>query len=195
MRISRLFLIIGGLSLACTPLLHAKNGKHLGELKQLAGSINFSLASGKTVTDANGIHYTFNGVTTHEDKVYPPEYWGTYPLYFFGRPVGIRVALANTGSRKVIKLKVVTEVFILMTDGSNGGQLAPTKEVEVELKKGETRSIDATFTAQATSNSDSGLDRFIVKVLHINQGGGPGNAEPGLIMVKEGVFCPPNLME
>jgi hypothetical protein len=187
--------MIGGLLLACTPLLHAKNGEHRGELKQLAGSINFSLASGQTVTDANGTHYMYHGITTHDNKVYPPEYWGTYPLYFFGRPVGVRVDLANTGPRNTIKLKVVTEVYILMTDGSNGGQLAPTKEVEVVLKKGERRSIDATFTAQATSSSDSGLDRFVVKVLHVNRGGGPGNAEPGLIMVKEGIFCPPGLME
>ena len=38
---------------------------------------------------------------------------------------------------------------------------------------------------------DSGPDRFIVKVLHVNEGGGMGNEEPGLMLSKEGLFCPP----
>ena len=51
------------------------------------------------------------------------------------------------------------------------------------------------FKAEYNPGAESGLDRFLVKVLHMNEGGGPGNAEPALIMIKEGVFCPPDIQK
>jgi hypothetical protein len=64
---------------------------------------------------------------------------------------------------------------------------------DVLIDRGETKTIDVSFTAQATPSAESGLDRLIVRVQHINQGGGPGNEYPALIMEKEAVFCPPRL--
>ena len=167
-------------------------GKHKGEVNQLDVDISFYAISGQTTTDASGIRYcNAAGRCSYENKVYPPEYWGTYPLFYFGRLTGITVKITNKGPRNVAKVLITTEAYVLKTDGSSGTPLIQPRYIEVEVEKGETKIIDASFTPQYTPGMDSGLDRFLVKVSHLNQGGGKGNPEPGLIMVKEGVFCPP----
>jgi hypothetical protein len=171
-----------------------KAGKHKGEVKQLDVSIDFHSAYGQTITDASGIRYcNLAGRCSYENKVYPPEYWGVYAMYYFGRPNGITVTVTNNGPRQVAKLRITTECYVLRTDGTNGGQMMEPRIIDIEVEKGETKVIDASFTAYYTPGLDSGLDRFIVKVSHPNQGGGPGNSDPALIMVKEAVFCPPEL--
>lgn len=171
-----------------------KQGKHLGEQKMLDVQIEFLDSFGKTVTNANGTFYYYrNWLIGVEDKVYPPQYWGEYPLYFFGLPTKVLVKITNLGPRAKTKVMIKTESYVLRTDGSNGAILKPPQTIEVEIEKGETKLIDATFTTQWTPEADSGLDRFIVKVLHINEGGGPGNIEPAIILQKEGVYCPPKL--
>ena len=44
-------------------------------------------------------------MTFHEDKVYPPQYWGDFPLYFFGSKVGASVTVTNNGPRAKEKLR------------------------------------------------------------------------------------------
>ena len=165
---------------------------HVGERRQLAVEIAFSDEFGETVTDACGTEYHFDDNVLYEDKVYPEEYWGTFPLYFFGTEVGVTVTVTNLGPRANAKLRVRTEAFVLLTDGSSGAQLAPTREVDVELALGESATIDASFTAEYVADAtgmEGGLDRFIVEVLHPN----PGRDDAALIMRREGVFCPPEL--
>ena len=53
--------------------------------------VQFSGAFGSTTTNSSGIFYNFFGITLSEDKVYPSQYWGTFPLYFFGTRVGATV--------------------------------------------------------------------------------------------------------
>ena len=169
-------------------------GPHLGEREQLEVGIVFSQESGETVTDEEGIHYHFDGLVMSENKIYPSEYWGTYPLYFFGSEVGATVTITNNGPRRVAKLRVETEAYVLLTDGSNGAELAPPQSFDVEVGLDETVTVDASFTAEfdaSAANMESGLDRFLVKVYHMNAGGKADHA--GLIMVAEGVFCPPEL--
>ena len=169
-------------------------GPHLGEREQLEVDIAFSQESGETVTDEEGIHYHFDGLVMSENKIYPSEYWGTYPLYFFGSEVGATVTITNNGPRRVAKLRVETEAYVLLTDGSNGAELAPPQSFDVEVGLDETVTVDASFTAEfdaSAANMESGLDRFLVKVYHMNAGGKADHA--GLIMVAEGVFCPPEL--
>ncbi len=171
--------------------LYAK-GKHKGEVKQLDVDISFYAVSGQTITDASGIRYCNTaGRCSYENKVYPPEYWGTFPMFYFGRLAGITVKITNNGPRNIVKLLITTEAYILKTDGSSGVPMTQPRYIKVEVEKGETKIINASFTAEYTPGMESGLDRFLVKVSHINQGGGKGNPEPSLIMVKEGVFCPP----
>ena len=169
-----------------------KAGKHLGETRQLEVEITFWGEFGQTVTDENGTHYyRYSGGTSHEDKVYPPEYWGTFPLYYFGMSNGVTVTIRNNGPRRKAKLCIRTEAYVLRTDGSSGHALIAPREIEVEVARGETETIDASFIIFYTPQSESGMDLFFVKVSHANEGGGPGNSEPALIAVKQGVFCPP----
>jgi hypothetical protein len=179
------------ISLAVTAPLFSKQGRHIGENKMLDVDIIFSGSSGTTITDATGVYYKYWGYMFRENKVYPQEYWGEYPLYFVGQPVSIMVNITNKGPRAKSKIRIKTEAYTLLTDGSSGMELAEPTMIDVEVEKGETQHIDASFTIQYSPDLDSGLDRFIVKVMHMNEGGGKGNPEPALIMSKEGVFCPP----
>lgn len=168
-----------------------KQGQHIGENKMLDVEIEFYNFYGKTITNAEGTFYHIWGWVFKEDKVYPAKYWGEYPLYFFGLPTNVLVKITNKGPRTKAKLEIRIESYVLKTDGSNGASLMEPKVLEVEVEKGETKVIDASFTTEWTPQADSGLDRFIVKVSHINEGGGPGNPLPALILQKEGVYCPP----
>lgn len=168
-----------------------KAGKHLGEQKQLDVQIAFSQEFGVTETNASGTYYHFWGWTFYEPMIYPAQYQGFYPLYFFNREVGVTVVVKNNGPRQRAKLRVTMESYILKTDGTSGAELVPSRDIDVDLAAGETKVIDASFTVYYRPGLDSGLDRFLVKVSHPNEGGGPGNGQPALIMVKEGVFCPP----
>jgi hypothetical protein len=179
------------LSLIVAGLAFAQVGQHNGEKKQLDVQIAFSDAVGKTVTNATGTHYYVGSGVSSENKVYPSQYWGTYPLYYFGSRVGVQVTVTNLGPRQKAKIRITTEGYALLTSGASGGALFSPRQLEVEVAKGETKTIDASFVTEYTASSESGLDRFLVKVSHLAQGGGPGNETPSLIMVKEGVFCPP----
>lgn len=182
---------LGFLCLASVSSLLGKAGKHTGEQKMLGVGIEFFNSSGKTITNSDGTFYHYYGRVIHEDKIYPSEYWGEYPLFFVGRNAGIKVTVTNKGPRKKVKIRVKTESYVLRTDGSSGIALMEPKIIDFEVAIGETKTIDASFKIEYLPGMESGLDRFIVKVLHINEGDGPGNEEPGLIMQKEGVFCPP----
>ena len=111
------------------------------------------------------------------------------------RPVGITVTITNRGPRRTAKLRIRTEAYVLRTDGTNGPELTEPREIDIEVARGQTVVIDASFTVPYSPLLDSGLDRFLVKVSHPNEGGGPGNEDPALIMVGEGVFCPPELVD
>lgn len=166
-------------------------GEHNGEVKQLEVNVGFGGEYGQTVTDAQGTTYNVWGMSFYEQKVYPPEYWGVFPLYFYDTDVGVTITVKNVGPRKIAKLRVRTECYVLQTDGSNGTQLGQPRESDIDVEAGETAAVDATFNVSYTPGADSGLDRLVVKILHPNEGGGPGNPDPALIMVKEGIFCPP----
>jgi len=164
-------------------------GAKLLKKKKIEVEIEFFNGVGTTVTNASGIFYTFNGITIQENKVYPEEYWGTYPLYFFGQETGIRINFKTlVGNNK--KYVVRTEVYGLNTDGSNGGvYLAPTDQ-KIVLKKNETLVLDRSFTAVFDSSiHESGLDRLIVTVFKVADDGSLGK----IVAKKEGIYCPPEI--
>ena len=170
-----------------------KSGKHHGERKQFSVDIEFSGAYGFTITDDQGTTYIVGNWSVSEDKVYPPEYQGIYPLYFFGTEVGVTVTITNHGPRNRTKFRITTEAFVLHTDGSSGVALTDPQTFEADLRRGETKVIDASFIGEFREGAESGLDRFVVYVQHVNEGGGPGNRLPALIAVEEGVYCPPEI--
>ena len=183
------------LSCVASTAFAQKAGQHKGEKKQLEVDISFSRSYGVTETTEHGTYYRFWGFNIYEDKVYIPEYRGTYPLYFFNTRVGVTVKVTNNGPRKKTKLCIKTESYVLHTDGSSGVALCEPREIEVVIGRGETVAVDASFVAAYSPDAESGLDRFLVKVTHPNEGGGGGgagaNSEPALIAVEEGIFCPP----
>lgn len=192
-RVLKLPLSVLVISMILSLSVRANEAKgHLGEAGMLDVNIQFSDSFGTTVTNAGGTDYHFWGIVIHEDKVYVPSLWGEFPLYFFGERVGVTVTVTNKGPRNKAKIIIKTESNALHTDGTLGVALSPVQVQEVFLAKGETKVIDASFIAEYAPGADSGLDMFSVKVLHQNEGGnGSGNQEPSLIMVKKGVFCPP----
>lgn len=168
-----------------------KTGNHDGEVAQLEVNVTFSGSFGETVTDNRGTTYNVWGFSFFEGKVYPPEYWGVFPLYFFNTAVGVTITVKNIDPRHIAKLRIRTECYTIKTDGSSGVALvAPQETTDFEIEPGETETINATFTAAYVAGADSGLDRLVVKLLHPNEGGG-STYDPALILVKEAVFCPP----
>lgn len=187
------FALASGLSAASADITDQyKAGQHNGELKQLDVDISFSGSHGVTTTDASGITYRFWGQSLSEPKVYPSKYWGDFPLYFFGLPVLSEVTVTNKGPRNSFKLRVTTQAYSLNLDGSNGAKLAPDVVREFNVARGETQKLDMSFTPQFTPGADSGLDRIVILVQHVNEGGnGKGNPYPALILAKEAIICPP----
>lgn len=191
MKRSALWLVIG-LLLVAVPAVAAA-GRHEGEQRQLSVAIDFSKQQGTTITNAEGIFYYYLDVYLigYEHKIYPEQYRGSFPMYFFGGEVGTRVTVTNNGPRARTKIRIIAEAHCLNTDGTNGVAIMAPQVTEISLARGETRVIDASYIAQYVAGAESGLDRFTVKVLHVNEGGGPGNAGPALIMIREAILCPP----
>ena len=172
-------------SVATIPGMAAGQGKHYGELKMIEANIEFFGSIGTTVTDSTGITYYYAGLVFHDDIIYIPEYWGTYPLFKPGTQVPVKLTITNLGPRAVAKHTVVTETCEINLDGSNGAALIAPQSQYIEVALGETKMIDASFTLPTGAK---GLNRFAIKLLHhkndIN--------DASLILNQEGVFCPPD---
>ena len=143
-----------------------KSGEERGEPLQLNVDIAFSRQWGETVTDENGTTYNFFGMSCFEPKIYPLEYWGVFPLYFFGGKVGIGVTVKNECATQVASLRITSECYCLNTDGSNGAQLLAPQETKITINGNETKTVDASFVGEYVEGADSGLDRFLVKLFH-----------------------------
>jgi hypothetical protein len=151
-----------------------------GEQKvPLTINVTFSKQSGKTVTDQYGTCYNVWGYSFFEPKIYPPAYWGVFPLYFFGDNVGVTVSVSNQSSSRKAKLLLRTECYCLNTDGSNGVKLMTPREFETTVNAGESKVIDASFYAEYTPYADSGLDRFLVKAYNAPAADGDGEHTVG----------------
>lgn len=184
--------VLGGATMPA--LCGGAGGNHWGERNNLLVDIQFTNSFGTTTVNGSGVVYSFFGRSIPENKIYAPQYWGDFPLYFFNTPTSVQVRIKHLGQRPKMKLKIVTEAYVLKTDGSNGAIMTPRTVREIMLVNNELQVIDASFITPYTPDAESGLDRFIVKVLHVNEGGGPGNEEPALIMSREGIYCPPLYM-
>lgn len=139
------------------------------EAVQLAVDVAFSGESGATITDENGTCYTAYGQAWYEDKVYIPQYWGVFPLYFFGDQVGVTVTVHNESVSRKAKLKLRADCFVLKADGSNGEALMTGAEYQTTLLAGETKVIDASFNPDGTPTTESGLDRFLIKAFQVEE--------------------------
>lgn len=168
--------------------IRSRTTRHTGELKMLEANIEFLNPLGQTVTNSDGITYYFQGLEFHEDIVYIPEYWGTYPLYMPGYQVPIKVTVTNKGPRAKAKLSIKMECYTIDTNGSNGTSLMQPQIIEVTVNRGETKVIDASFLLPQIAKE---LNRFTIKLYHHQN----ANNEASLITTKEGVFCPPEILK
>ena len=135
--------------------------------------------------------YLFTTSTTVEDVLNDPD--AGVPLYFFGTEAQVTIAVTNNGPQAKAKVQVVSEAFILNTDGTNGTSFGNQLTQDLEIARGETAYIDASFFANVSPELDSGLDRFSIKISHANNNNGNNNA--GLIAEYEAIFCPPEYEE
>ncbi len=166
-----------------------------GEEKSFEINVEFVLQMGRTVADERGLTFIFRGrEITDDELLYPEEYWGEYALYFPGQPAQIGVLVTNLGPRQNARLRAVTEAYAMNLDGSNGEMIKPPEIVDevlggvpFDLAAGETGAFWGSFRLP---QAGKGLNRFVVKLYHRNEGGGPGNEEPAWIMTREGIFCP-----
>ncbi|KKK81805.1 hypothetical protein LCGC14_2809740, partial [marine sediment metagenome] len=164
-------------------------GKHYGELNMLEADIEFSYPVGTTVADATGLTYYIGGIPyPGPNWVYPPEYWGTYPLYYPGTSVPIELTVTNLGPRAIAKHTLVAECFVLNTDGTNGPNILAPQTQYIEVALGETKVINASIELPIVPK---GLNRFVISLYHhYNE-----NNDASLVLQKEGIFCPPEVIE
>ncbi|MBI4054578.1 MAG: hypothetical protein HY402_00435 [Elusimicrobia bacterium] len=182
------------LGLLALPLLGA--GRHAGEADKIQAEVTFLNPSGQTTTDSSGITYRVGSWSFHENKVYPSQFWGTFPLYFMGQTMHFQLTLSNTTplGQKPFRIKIQALHHVLNTDGSLGQQLALPSEWTIEgmLRPGETTSRSFPVFIPIDPNLPSGLDVTKVRIFHLNQG---QNSEAGLIKEVSAVWCPPSLKD
>lgn len=149
--------------------------------------VAFSLDLGDTITDAQGTHHFFFGVVEDNfELIYPPEYWGTFPLYFFGTNVGTTVFVTHNGKSnceddqdendndeelqlKALNLWISNEVYALNADGSSGPEITAPTMIEMEILPSETKTYNATFLGEYQPGLEPGLSRFLVKIYRVNK--------------------------
>lgn len=127
-------------------------------------NVGFSGQSGVTITDENGTFYNCMGWSFFEPKVYPPEYWGVFPLYFFGDVVGVSLTVTNLDASTQADVRLRRECYCLRTDGSSGGALAVPAQNDVAVAPSQTAFLDGSFAVDYWADSEDGLDRFLTKV-------------------------------
>jgi len=162
----------------------------VGVAKKLDVAVTFNDPMGFTVTNDQGTFYNFYGFEMFEPKVYLPQHWGTFPLYFVDQNMNFSVAVSNTAAKgKKFKLRIVASHHALLTDGSSGMALAPDQEFIVDnLVAGESRVINASIYIAPDPNLESGLDITTLRIYHLNN----GSSDAGLIKEFQAVWCPPD---
>ena len=168
-------------------------GRHVGEAGKIQAQVAFLSPSGQTTTDATGITYRVGGWSFHENKVYVPAYWGTFPLYFMGQTMRFAVTLKNTSAKgkKSFKVRIQALNRVLETSGALGMEIAPPQEWIVDaLRPGESVTRQFSIFIAPNPNLPSGLDVTKIRILHLNQG---SNSNAGLIKEEIAVWCPPDL--
>ncbi len=146
-------------------------------------NILFRNEIGVTIAASDGTTYIFGGMEFRDPNlIYAEEYWGEYPLYLPGRDALIDVNVMYNGPSEQADISIVTEVYKMNLDGSNGDPVKDPTTIYSTVTKDVTKIIDASFTLPIMPK---GLNRFVVKLYH----------EGTLFTTKEGIFCPPGNLQ
>lgn len=136
---------------------------------------------GTAITDGNGMTIIIDGVSLPGPSyVYPEALWGEYPMYFPGDTTNIATNITYNGAGDQVNVNVVTVVFAVNTDGSNGLLINGPDEIVLILYKEVEETLNTSFQIPV---QPKGLYRIIASVYH----------EGNLVMTKEGIFCPPDI--
>jgi hypothetical protein len=164
------------------------------------GTINTTVVAlnpaGYSTADALGITYNYGGGSTSEPKIYAPEYWGVFPLFLPGTTMTFRVTVANNTDqgKKPFRLKVhaVSNVLKEAIDGGGIGQQigAPQTWTIIDLRPGESWTIDGSVYVPSDGSIPSGLDLTRVIVSQLNDAGTDEDPK-GFEEVEGCAWCPP----
>ena len=142
-------------------------------------------AYGHAVIDEGGVSYQLCGFDIHEDFVFPPEYWGVYPLFILGTRIEADISLANESTITDHEIRLVCEAFRVRDDGSAGPSLMSPRTKKIILSRGESRRIEMPFTVYESPGD--GISVFTVSAEKTPTD--PSGAT-GPICSRMGVFCP-----
>lgn len=206
--------------------------KELGKGLKLEFTVTYLDPQGRTVADDQGIHYHHevlsqqSGITpvwvTHESKILPEKYFGSYPLYYSGQTMRYQIRLSNTGNRSLKRITVVAIQEYLNASGEVGVRIGPDAVRDwfvPRLKKGESVTLEGSILIPVLG--ESGLDQTHIQVfksrkntddndngpaegqdeserqesIHHNHGHDENKADRLIFEeIQAGIWCPPGLM-
>lgn len=175
-------------------------GKHIGDGEPLSWKIEYLDAWGRTYVDATGGHFFHDrccgGFETYDPSwIYPTQYYGEYPMYYFGTTMRYRITLTNNAKRSYMNLRVVAIQEYLTNNNTWGEWLTPdaAKDWYVpELRGGQSITFEGTLYLGVGSDTHGGLDQTHLQVQHWNPGGGiPGAGSVIIDDAQANIFCPP----
>jgi hypothetical protein len=175
-------------------------GKHIGDGEPLSWKIEYLDAWGRTFVDAAGGHFFHDrccgGFQTYDPSwIYPQQYYGQYPMYYFGTTMRYRITLTNNSNRTYNNLRVVAIQEYLTNDNTWGEWLTPDAAKDwylPHLGGGESVTFEGTLYLGVGSDTHGGLDQTHLQVQHWNPGGGiPGAGSVIIDDAQANIFCPP----
>ncbi|MDP3962896.1 MAG: hypothetical protein Q8Q39_00140 [bacterium] len=188
-------LLAAGSAMASDPArLDSKTGNHAGEEINLRYAVEYLDPLGVTIADADGITYApFSYAPSYESKVYPTQYFGSYPLYFSGMTLHFRVHITNTDRRMFRNLQLLAWQEWLHESGGSGEAFAEPNLNEWfvdALQPGQTIVLEGT---SAIPFGPSGLDQTHLQIIHRNGDDSLQINGGGEIIVDDpqaGIWCP-----
>jgi hypothetical protein len=176
-------------------------GAHAGEAPKITATLDFLAAQGWSTTDSSGITYYFGGTSTFEQKVYPAEYWGTFPGYYYGTTMHYHINLNSNmpQGKKPYKIKVQAISNVLnetVNGGGLGAEIGTSETWEViDLLSGQAQTLTGTVVIPNDGSLPSGLNVTRIIISHLNNANDPDEDDSvaGLVDVTYNCWCPPPL--
>jgi hypothetical protein len=162
-------------------------------------TVVFLAPDGFSTTDVSGITYNYGGASTFEPKVYPEQFWGTFPLYLPGTTMRFTVFLTNDtaqGKRPYnVKVQAISNVLNETINGGGLGTEIGTSETwEVtDLLPGQTRTVTGSVVIPGDGSLPSGLDVTRIIISHLNNANDPDEDDTvaGFVDLEYCAWCPP----
>jgi|CXWL01.1.fsa_nt_gi hypothetical protein len=137
--------------------------------------ITYLNAWGRTVSDGTGLTFYHDArsaewgieppLRSMDPTVLPPQYWGTYPLYYSGQTMYYTIKITNNGHRKFKNLTVVAIQEYLSPTGQVNTRIGPDAVRDWFIPKLNGRESKTLFGSIAIPDvGESGLDQTHIQV-------------------------------